>query len=187
MDVRIVLLAVALATACRPSGANVQPSPRSEAAQAMAPGSTPPTVRWYPIADAAVPVPAHCSAKCSLDCDVWSGTIECPDEVGSIAVWGGLDSMAAMSLDAKGATAEGREPLLDGGQLRWGHIADGHFCATTAGPSMVVAPGYRGHWTWQFCAPDSPSRRGVILSIGRGYRKGPLLPEQVIKCENRGC
>jgi hypothetical protein len=178
-----LLLATVLAAACDTVATRQPPPARSSAAPAS--GAIP--RKWYPIADAAVALPLGCSASCTLDCDVWSGTIECSSGVGPITVWGGLNSMAGMSLDESGANVEGRERLPDGGLLRWGTATEGKFCVTTAGPKMPIAAGHQGYWTWQYCAPDSLSRRPVILSIGRSYRKGPLPPEDVIECENRGC
>jgi hypothetical protein len=140
---------------------------------------------WYPMADSAAPIPATCSAKCSLDCDVWSGRISCEGPNRSIEVWGGLSSMAGMSLNAKGATVAGQEQLPSGIGLTWGVARDQRFCATLAWRSAEAKP-TEPYWNWQLCADDDPASREAILAIAKGltssHHKG-----QVLACENLGC
>jgi hypothetical protein len=182
--VRSLLLVGATAIAC------AQGTPDNARYQTPAPPSTQvisePPLRWYPMADAAVPLPAACSAQCSLDCDLWAGSIACPGDVGGISVWGGLSSMAGMQLDQPGARLEGAADLTGGGRVRWGVGSTGEFCGTVGGPPFSEGATKGLYWTWQLCAPDSPSRREAILSIVRGYSK-TFPANQVLECVNRGC
>jgi hypothetical protein len=138
------------------------------------------------MADSTVPVPATCSAQCSLDCDVWSGTIQCQGDSGTIKVWGGLSSMAGMELDQKGAQLEGEEKLSNGDHLSWGTSPAGEFCATVAWHPSEADPGDPLNWTWQLCGRPSAATHTVLLGIVRAHAR--YIPGQrVLKCENQGC
>jgi hypothetical protein len=180
--VREVLLFASLAAACGPGtpGSDNVPKPLPTPPTTAVEQST---VEWYAIADSAFPLPAACSAHCSLDCDVEVGSIDCPGDVGSLSVWGGLSSMVGMELDQSGASVEGHEELAGGSRLRWGTGATGLFCGTVASPTSDT----RGlYWTWQLCAPDSAARRATILAIVKGSTKA--FPEdQTLDCANTGC
>jgi hypothetical protein len=132
--------------------------------------------RWYPMGDGAVPIPAGCSAECSLDCDVWSGQLRCGGNVGLVQVYGGLNSMAGMQLDQKGARVLGRESLSGAVGLRWGTTLDTRFCADVIREQM----------NWELCAPDDISRRQAILAVIRGYSQSFPVGHE-IACANRGC
>jgi hypothetical protein len=131
---------------------------------------------WYPMGDAAVALPSNCSARCTLDCDVWSGTIECKGAAGDVAVYGGLANMAGMQLDDPRAHVEGRELLAESVALRWGTDAERRFCATVLS----------SFWNWQLCGSDTPGDRQTILGIPRAFTHG-FPKERVITCGNRGC
>jgi len=94
--------------------------------------------------------------------------------------------MAGMDLDGKGAKVEGNQALPGGARLRWGTSAKGPFCATVAGPTMSLGSAAEGHMIWQFCAPDSPSRREAILAIAKGFTKA-APKSHMLECENTGC
>lgn len=111
--------------------------------------------------DAAVAIPADCSATCLLDFDVWTGMIRCEGVPGEVTVYGGATTMAGMRLDDRHAHVEGTELLEDAVTLRWGTSADRHFCATLT----------RGGWNWQLCGDDAPVQRQTILRIARGYTR----------------
>ena len=126
------------------------------------------------MAQAAAPVPAGCSPKCTLDCDLWSGSLEC----GGVrwSVYGGTATMAGMQLDQGGAQVEGRETLVDAALLRWGKGKQGQFCAAVA----------QDGWNWEICAPDVGNQREAVLGMARGYTRS-FPKERVIKCNNTSC
>src|SRR5262245_57237035 len=130
-EVKATLAVLMFAVACTQAAPR---SGRSERPEPTAGRPLPAQQQWYPMADAAVPLPGTCSAQCSLDCDLWAGQISCAGEVGPIAVWGGLSSMAGMQLDERGGRLQGTEPLAEGAQLRWGISANGEFCGVVRGP-----------------------------------------------------
>jgi hypothetical protein len=184
-QVRAIGLLAGFVAACgsAPSGEDARPRTPVPSAP-VAVGAPAPS--WYPMADSALPLPSTCSARCSLDCDVWSGEIECHGDDASIAVWGGLSSMAGMQLDGKTAKVEGQETLRDGARLRWGTTPGGDFCATVSWHPPAREAGDGLFWTWQLCAPDSASRRALILQITRGHTKA-VPSERVLQCPNTGC
>ena len=181
---RVVTVLAGFVAACGPGAGPQDPAhTRTSIASTAVDGRF---QRWYPMADSAVPLPAACAARCSLDCDVWSGSIQCEKEGDSIEVWGGLSSMAGMKLNEKGATVKGQETVSDGARLRWGRAADGQFCTTVAWQPSGANATADLYWNWQLCAPDNPSRRGLILAIARGH--APSGPHhRSLECENRGC
>jgi hypothetical protein len=124
--------------------------------------------------DAAAQLPAGCSAKCTLECDVWSGRVTCGEAKWS--VYGGFASMAGMQLDQRDAKVEGREALPDEVSLRWGTGPKGQFCATVR----------RKHWNWEFCSVERGDQRDSILSFARGYTR-EFPQDRVISCNNSGC
>ena len=164
--------------ACAPSAPrndNTRTSPQVTqlASEALPPSST---QRWYPMGDGGVLIPNGCTAECSIDCDVWFGTIRCGGAVGSLQVYGGLSSMAGMQLDQKDARTLGHQPLASSVGLRWGTTLDGQFCADVA----------HEQWNWQLCAPDSSSRREAILGLVRGYTQSFPVGSGIV-CDNKGC
>ena len=116
-------------------------------------------MRWYPLGDAAVPIPAACSAECSLECDVWAGTIRCGGDDGSVEVWGGSVFMTGMQLDDSRANVESRQSVAGVAELSWGTSPRGEFCATVV----------HGRLNWQFCGADTPENRELVLRFSQGY------------------
>ena len=178
---REIFLFACLAVSCGPG------NPGSDIEATATPAASLPeveqsTVEWYPITDSAFPVPAGCSAQCSLECDVEAGTIDCPGDVGSLSVWGGLSSMVGMELDQTGAIVEGHG-LADGNRVRWGTGATGRFCGMVSSPSGDTMGLY---WTWQVCAPDSAARRATILAIVKSSTKA-FPADRALDCVNTGC
>jgi len=166
------------------------PPQRANEVRAHTPTATPkasPPVQpriLYPMADSTVTIPAACSAKCSLDCDVWSGQINCGPRA-SIEVWGGMSSMARMSLDAKGATVQGQERSPQGVVMKWGVARDQEFCASLAWRSAEAKP-TEPYWNWQLCAADNAASRDSILTIAKGFASNGQVGH-LIACENLGC
>ena len=94
--------------------------------------------------------------------------------------------MAGMQLDQPGARPEGGTELATGGRVRWGVGSKGDFCGTVSSPPFMDGGAKGLYWTWQLCAPDSPSRRKAILEIVKGHTKA-FPANEVIECINRGC
>ena len=182
--VAVVVVAVA-AAACKHPAPGGDESAQPPAAAATAP-ATVAGPKWYPMADSAVPLPAGCSARCSLDCDSWSGRIWCQGDAGSIEVWGGGDAIAGMRLDEKGATVDGEEQLSSGARLRWGTSADGQFCTAVGWRPPDAKPDDNFYWTWQLCARSGEARRDTLLTISRGHIKH-TPKQELLRCENLGC
>ncbi len=150
------------------------PSVTAKAAPVVArPSASAPRV-WYPMGDAAVPIPADCTAKCTLDCDVWSGQMECAGDPAPLSVYGGISSMAGMELDQRGARQAAERAMADGTRMRWRTARDGRHCSVVA----------RGAWTWELCGAAASSER--IAGIMGAY--GPKVPKTpLIECEQTGC
>ena len=163
---RHLILLLAL-VACSDTG---RPGPRSTATPGQG-AVAPPVAHWYFMGDAAVPLPATCSAKCVLECDVWSGQIDCGDTHWS--TYGGFSTMVGMQLEQRGASVEGRETLADGATLRWGTGPKQQFCVTID----------RTRWLWEICGPDRPADRVAMLDIARGHRVNAPADD----CEHGGC
>jgi hypothetical protein len=121
-------------------------------------------------------IPAGCFGKCNLDCDFFSGVIQCERGRGPVEVWGGLLSMAGMKLDDSRSDVEGRQMLTAETELRWGTSGDANFCVTLV----------REMWNWEFCAPDLPDRREFALALARSYAEA-VPADELIDCESNGC
>ena len=174
---KLSAVAIGLAVICTACSSSTPWGDTTSTSPPAAPSALPSAAhRWYPMGVAAVPIPADCSAECSLDCDVWSGKIRCGGSVGLVQVYGGLTSMAGMQLDQKGAHALGHQSLSGAITLRWGTTVDAQFCADVT----------REHWNWELCAPDDASRRQAILGVIRGYTQSFPVGQE-IACANTGC
>lgn len=165
---RVFIAVVLLTLGCS------SPAAKDQSATATVSPRSSPATQWIFMAEAAAPVPAGCSAQCTLDCDVWSGALQCGEVRWS--VYGGLTSMAGMQLDQAKAQVLGRESLRDAATMRWGLGPRGDFCVT------IVREG----WNWELCGPDRPNRRDALLSVARGYTRD-FPKDRVISCVNSGC
>ena len=126
------------------------------------------------MASGAAPIPLGCIAKCTLECDIWVGSLDC--EGVRWSVYGGLGSMVQLSLDGKNAAIEGEEVINASAQLSWGTLGGRRLCAKVA----------REGWNWEICAPNGAEERVALLGMMRGYSDSP--PKSgVLKCDNTSC
>ena len=136
-----------------------------------------PKAHWYPLSTAAVSLPAGCSGKCSLDCDLWSGEIHCSQIDTVVSVYGGITSMAGMLLDVKGAHILGTDVLGDALYLRWGTTQDGRF-------SVDITD---NHGNWEFYTSKADEQeRSILLMIARSYTREPSEKMSTV-CDEPGC